>query len=105
MRTIFKYPLGIVDRQIVEIPRHSRILSVQMQNERICLWALVDPGEAMESVAIRVHGTGHPLDDDIDGFDFTGTVQIPAPNMPNGSLVFHVFDKRMSPHTGGTDGT
>ena len=82
--TIWKYPLQLTDRQSFRMPIGALILSLQVQYEIPCLWALVDPKERTEERAFRIYGTGHPVD---EIGRFLGTFQI-----HNGALVFHVFD-------------
>ena len=40
---IFKYGLAVRDDVRIALPRGARILCVQVQDVRPCLWALVDP--------------------------------------------------------------
>lgn len=60
MKTIFKYPLEITDRQTLYIPRNAKLLDVQVQRGIPCLWALVDTQKAKEPRKIQIFGTGHP---------------------------------------------
>jgi len=48
MRTIWKYPLDVVDSQFVVMPLGAEILTVQIQNEEPYLWTLVDPHPQLE---------------------------------------------------------
>lgn len=95
--TVYRYPLRIVDEQVVSMPRGAQILTVAKReggkvmlglgsHEPVELWALVDPGAPMEDRRFRVAGTGHPLPD-VDSLEFLASVQIAA-----GQLVFHVFE-------------
>ena len=88
MKRVYKYPLDIQDEVIVMMPKGARVLSVQVQNGRPCLWAAVDPNEmTLEERRFRIAGTGHPIQDDVvDGF--IGTIQ-----MYDGRLVFHLFEE------------
>ena len=86
MKTIYKYPLEITDRQVIEIPAGSEILSAQMQRGQLCLWVLVHTYEAPRHRDVYIFGTGNPIP---QGFDrgyclFVGTVQ-------QGPLVWHIF--------------
>lgn len=81
---IFKYPLRLVDEQKIALPQRSQILTVQMQNEALCLWALVDPNLPLEKRIIRVVGTGNEFDDPEKCF-YLGTVQERV-------FVWHVFE-------------
>lgn len=84
-QTIWKYELEITDRQTILMPAKARILSVQVQHERLCLWALVNPVLTKEERHFEVFGTGHPVPNRRRAY--LGTVQISG-----GSLVFHVFE-------------
>ncbi len=87
-KTIWKYNLAVKDEQIIELPEKSTILTVQAQNDMICLWALVNPEtDVKERRCIRVIGTGHAIND-FDNLKYISTVQI-----FNGKLVFGIFEK------------
>ena len=88
METIYKYPLTIVDEQDVPMPRNARLLSVQLNRDHVCLWAVVDPDEDIELRRIFCHGTGHDVDP--NATRHLGTVQ-----MRQGTLVFHFFDSHL----------
>ena len=87
MKTIWKYPLELKDEQIIEVPVSSEFLHVGLQNDKICLWALVNSNSNYPLVkkTILIRGTGH----DIGGYytkkDYIGTVQ-------QGQFVWHVFN-------------
>lgn len=42
---VYKYPLDIQDEVVIMMPKCARVLSVQVQNGRPCLWAAIDPCE------------------------------------------------------------
>ena len=42
MKTIWKFPVPVNDGNVLEMPEGAKILSVQVQGETPCLWALVD---------------------------------------------------------------
>lgn len=86
MRTIWKWELEITDRQVISMPRDANALTVQIQNGKPCLWALVSPDCAKRDVPILIFGTGHPVQND---GHYIGTVQV-------GALVFHVFAEQVS---------
>jgi len=89
MKTIWKYPLQCTDHQEVMMPEGSKILCVQTQAGRPCLWALVDadPLTTKHRRRILVSGTGHHLPEPFHGH-YIGTFQLEG----DGALVFHVFD-------------
>lgn len=85
-RSVWKYELRMTDAQTVGMPESAQLLSVDIQNGKLCLWALVAVDfKARVNRKIIIHGTGHPVSDSIGAF--VGTVL-----MDSGALVFHVFD-------------
>jgi hypothetical protein len=88
MKTVYKYTLATTDEQILSLPKGSRILSVEEQNQNIVLYALVDTEEKQVcEYKIIVVGTGHIASDAAD-CEFLGTVKLLG-----GELMFHVFVK------------
>lgn len=84
MKTIYKYQLESKSLNEIELPEHAEILSVQIQNDIPCLWAMVNTDYPIEKRGVRIFGTGekiNPLEPliFIDTFQFMG-------------LVFHVFE-------------
>jgi len=86
MKRIFKYELKGEDKQFLQLPLNSRLLSVEEVRGNVALYALVDDEErAVENYSIIIHGTGH-CSDDVKGYNFISTVKL-----QDGSIVFHVF--------------
>ena len=70
--------------QEVVLPLGAQILCIKMQNDELCMWALVDPDQTYnEVVKIRCAGTGHEITEDVEYID---TVML-----LDGELVFHFF--------------
>jgi len=86
LRTIYKYPLQVIDEQAIKIHGGSKILTVQVQAGIPCLWVEVETTNTMSSRRIFVHGTGHTVHEDAE--DYIGSFQL-----MNGSLVFHVYSE------------
>ena len=88
-RTIWKYPLVITDYQLISIPTYGEILSVQVQNNIPCIWALVDPDGEIELRGFEIYGTGHTIQFDM-GVDrkYIGTFITHDDN-----LVWHLFER------------
>lgn len=86
---IWKFILPIEDRSVIEMPTNSQILTVQMQGNDICIWALVYPNHAKVEHTFEMFGTGHPVYNDM-GIErkYIGTVQ-----MFGGDLVYHIFER------------
>jgi hypothetical protein len=85
MLTIWKFPFQVGDEFSILMPRGAHLLSVAMQGDQPCVWALVNSEAPKVPVRFRLYGTGHP----VDGRDisrFVGTFQ-----MHGGGLVFHLF--------------
>ena len=89
MKRILKYTLDIVDHQELTLSDTSKILSVENQGDNIVLYAITDELTTC-TYSIIMHGTGRPADDVI-GAQFIGTVKL-----YDGSLMFHVFARRIS---------
>lgn len=86
-KVIYKYPLRITDGQSVRLPRGAQVLTAQVQRDLLQLWALVDPSEPVDTVQLRIVGTGHAFLD-ADQWRYLSTVQVDG-----GVLVFHVFQE------------
>ena len=86
-QAIWKFPLATTDRQVVNLPVGAKVLTVQAQFDKPCLWALVDvdAGAKTSGRAFLAYGTGHEHEG-VDG-DYVGTYQLHG-----GRLVFHVFE-------------
>ena len=84
-RSIFKYILDAADVQEIQMPIGSTILSVGVQRDEICIWALIEPDAVKVSRRIYICPTGREADG-LQRVKFLGTVMLHA-----GNLVFHVF--------------
>lgn len=82
MKKIYKYELDIRGEQVVQMPHNPEILSVQMQGEVICVWALVNTTYNDTAYIFEIFGTGDTIDNFIR--EYVGTVQ-------DRSMVWHVF--------------
>jgi hypothetical protein len=84
MRTIWKFPLKLVDgRQPIQMPCDAVLLHVAMQGDSPCIWAMVDPENARMPRGFAVVGTGHRIP---NGSSYVGTCQ------HGDALVWHVFE-------------
>lgn len=82
-KKIYKYKLELTEEQIVNMPQGSKILSTQLQDGSICLWAMVDTEKPFKQRDIRIYGTGSKITD-LD--KYIGTVQ-------DGRYVWHVWER------------
>lgn len=82
---IWKWHLDVTDRQTISMPKGAKILDVQIQKDKCCLWALCDENAEEEPRTIAIYGTGNPIPDEHG--EHIATFQL-----PNYGLVFHAFD-------------
>lgn len=85
MVVIYKYPLKLVDGQDVNMPHGARLLTAQMQNDELCMWAEVDLDRPIGQRRINVIGTGWMYGGGYIG-NYIATAQ-------DGPFVWHVFDE------------
>jgi len=84
---IWKYELPLIfGHYEIEMPKRAEILTVQLQHDRPCIWALVKPENEKEKRTFFIAGTGEY---DVESYDeYVGTFQILA-----GDIVYHVFER------------
>lgn len=88
---IFKYLIIPSDiKQKIMMPEGAKILTFQMQNQELYIWALVNPNNEMEERKFYVFGTGHEIEMENISI-YIGTAQ-----MMGGSLVWHLFEEALS---------
>lgn len=83
---VFKYALEITQRQMIQMPRGARVLSVAIVNEQPVLFALVDDRKPAEPRIVRTARTGEVFN--ATGCTFVGTLCFEAVGH-----VFHVFEQ------------
>lgn len=80
---IWKYPFEIADRFVLQLPQGARVLSVELQDEQPCLWAMVNAESTEELRRFALVGTGHLLPNGIS--TYIATFQQPP-------FVWHLFE-------------
>jgi len=85
-QTIWKFPIENSGVQIIEMPTGAQIINVGIQNEILCMWAVVNPETETESRHFEIYGTGHPMRAEIRK-EFIGTYYLKG-----GAYVFHIFE-------------
>lgn len=80
-KTIHKYELYPSGPR--SMPKDAKILTVAAQDDRLFLWAEVDPDEKAEIRYFEVYGTGHDLTENEKAY--IGTVFM-------GEFVWHVYE-------------
>ena len=81
MKRIYKYELK---EGSVEMPIGAKILTIQTQNNRPYIWALVDIDVECEFRNFAIVGTGHDFPE-ADDFTYINTIQ-------DGPFVWHIFE-------------
>lgn len=84
MQAIWKFPLEVIGKQEIDIPKGAKILTVQTQFNTPCIWAICDINVPKEKKTINMIRTGHGHDY-IHG-EYIGTTQV-----AEGRLVWHFF--------------
>ena len=89
MRRVYKYPLLFVDKvQEIELPQGAVPLHVEVQNGRLCLWALLVDTNTKTTIVRRfiVRGTGHDIDPTLNLQPVSTLMH------HDGKLVWHIFE-------------
>lgn len=86
-KTIWKFPIPMLDTFPLVMPENSTILSIQTQHDEAQLWALVNPKNPVGVRNFQLIGTGH-LFSEVDLY-FVGTFQL-----QDGTFVGHLFEKK-----------
>lgn len=88
---ITEYEIKITDEQVITMPVGTQIVSTKTKNENVILYTLVDAEQkdVVKDIKFRIHGTGHPIQEDIAEYEFLDTVELYG-----GSLMFHIFYKK-----------
>lgn len=88
MKEIWKHYFEETDTTILNLVPGAKILSIQIQNNRLCLWeqhdAQTKQRSNLEKRTIRVIGTGQPHDS--SNLEYITSVQ-------HGIYVWHIFEK------------
>jgi hypothetical protein len=87
MKTIYKYTLDKDHNTILTMPKGAVVLTVDIQNEEICIWAKVDTNVETEERHFKMYGTGHEVLDNDTDLSYVGTVQLMS-----GQLIFHIYE-------------
>lgn len=90
MKIIYKYPITSSQMPVsvctMRVPENNVPLCIQIQNNQICLWTLVDTEEPLVLREFLIMGTGHLMPK--DGVMYLGTVQQPP-------FVWHIFERKI----------
>ena len=87
-KQIWKFAIN--PKTTLEMPKGAEILTMQLQNEIPCIWALVNPENEKELRNFEIYGTGNNIHCDI-GIErkYIGTFQLQS----RVALVYHLFER------------
>jgi hypothetical protein len=87
-KRIWKYQLDFLNHyQVIEMPRNAMILSGQIQEEILCVWAMVDPDAEKERRHFEIFMTGRDIVEEGERI-FIDTFQIDE-------FVGHLYERIM----------
>ena len=86
MKAIYKYPFNLQGIINIEMPKDAQILSIQVQHEIPCIWALVNPKAKKEIRKFVLHGTGSSIKI-LPEMKHIGTFQLEG-----GNFIGHLFE-------------
>jgi len=95
-RSVWKFEIQVDDEFTLRMPKGAEMLHVEVQHDKPCLWALVEPANEREERTFYVHGTGHPVR---PGVEHVGSFVLMG-----GSFVGHLFQPRSLVPLGGIFG-
>ena len=84
MRIIHKYTLEITDEQTITVSPGFEFLSAQVQDGKLCIWAIVDIMSSKIKKTFIIIGTGLRIHDE-NNLSYRATVQM-------GEYVWHLFE-------------
>lgn len=85
---IYKYQIGTVSLQTVDMPVGSHVICVKEQNGTLTLWAEVDTRcSTLKPVNVSIVGTGQEIDFQIGDYSYRYLDTVIAEN----DLVWHVY--------------
>ena len=84
MKTIWKFEIDVYNQKAT-MPIKAKILTAQIQNNIICIWAEVDTEVEKEDVIFEIFGTNHEIPQNMGiSREYVATVQ-------QGPLVWHIY--------------
>ncbi len=85
---VFQYEIEEVDEAKVRLPLGAQVLSAGRKNDKVFLWALIDPGETRTKHRIfRIAGTGDEIAE-VKELKFIGSVQ-----SRGGPRILDIFER------------
>lgn len=76
-----------MDSQTIAMPKDAKIITVQLQDGKPCIWAMVNPDQPKVKKTILCYDTGQAIPHP-NKLTYIGTCQADA-----GDIVYHVFEQ------------
>jgi len=94
MKNIYKYELPLGLSPIIEMPYDAEILSIQSQDGKIQIWAIVDDKDMLVGRQFHILGTGNGFPQEV-GYAIAGNAFKHHATVQQGEFVWHVFENLM----------
>lgn len=88
MITVWKEVLNLIDFQVLELPKDSKILTVQLQYGKPTIWFQCDPDLPKTRRRFAIVGTGNEVPF-VDKATYIGTYLMPGAVI---TFVFHLYE-------------
>lgn len=91
-KTIYKYPIESFDYQTIQLPEGAKVINADMQNNKVCLWALVDTENAEQdytsTVNVYAFMTGQLIIDNMEDLRHIKTLLLDS---YKAQIVIHIY--------------
>lgn len=93
-RTVWKFELHHERNPEVQMPKDARLVHVDIHDEKLFVWAIVDPEAPLETRAFTVLGTGDMLGVGAPDSHSYSPESAYVGTVPYKAMVWHVFQGR-----------
>lgn len=76
MNAIYKYPLPVQEKYVIELPKRARIIRCQDVDGLFFLWAIVDTEAELEQRYLEFYKTGQPIETPLDDLVLIGQCRL-----------------------------
>lgn len=91
MKAIHKYVLPMLEESFVDMPSVNTVISAEMQDGWICVWAIVDTNLPMVKKRFNLYKTGQEIKEPIENLKYIGIAKIHV-GMDLGMHIFEVLN-------------
>lgn len=76
MKTIYKYPLPVQEKYVIELPKGARIIRAEDVDGLFFLWAIVDTEAEKEQRYLEFYKTGQEIKTPVEDLVMLGTCKL-----------------------------